>query len=143
MTESTLMYSLPFTSVTTALLAILMFPLTLSISMRRLALGRRNGDVTAFAFGDGNDLTLKCRTRAFGNLIEYVPTCVVLLFLAEVGGASTTLLWADSTLLVVGRVLHAVGMLYVNSPAPRGIAMLMTYMAFLGPAGWLLSRFWF
>jgi uncharacterized membrane protein YecN with MAPEG domain len=142
MTESTLMFSLPFTSVTTALLALLMLPLTLSVSMRRLALGREKGDVTAFVFGDGNDLTLKRRTRAFGNLIEYVPTCVVLLFLTEVGGASTTLLWVNSTLLVAGRVLHALGMLYVNSPAPRGLAMLMTYVTLLGPACWLLSRLW-
>ncbi len=142
MTETTLMYSLPFTSATTALLAILMVPLAMSISMRRLALGREKGDVTAFVFGDGNDLTLKRRTRAFGNLIEYVPTCVVLLFLAEVGGASVAWLWVNATLLVGGRVLHALGMLYAHSPAPRGIAMLMTYMTLLGPSCWLISHFW-
>lgn len=138
MTESPLLLALPITSTVAALLALLMFPLTLSVSMRRLALGKAKGDVTAFVFGDGNDDTLRRRIRAFGNFIEYVPMCLVMLALTELGGASQGFLWSMGGLLVVGRILHALGMLYAHSPAPRGLAMFMTYLTFLGPALWLL-----
>lgn len=47
--------------------------------------------------------------------------------------------WITATLLVAGRVIHGLGMLFAQSPAPRGIAMLMTYGAFLVPAVWLLT----
>lgn len=141
MTEATLIHALPVTSIAAALLAILMLPLTLGVSMRRLTLGREKGDVIAFVFGDGNDMTLRRRVRAFGNFIEYVPTCLIMLALTEVGGASATFLWAMCIALVAGRILHALGMLYADSPAPRGLAMLMTYVTFLGPAFWLLSQF--
>jgi uncharacterized protein len=140
MTETTFIHVLPITSVAAALLAILMFPLTLSVSMRRLALGREKGDVTAFVFGDGNDMVLRRRIRAFGNFIEYVPTCLVMLGLSELGGASAAFLWGICTTLVAGRALHALGMLYADSPAPRGLAMFMTYVTLLGPALFLLSR---
>ncbi len=141
MTESTLMLALPITSFVAALLALLMFPLTLGVSMRRRALGSAKGDVTAFVFGDGNDDTLRRRIRAFGNFIEYVPTCLVMLALTEVGGASAGFLWSMGGLLVAGRIVHSLGMLYADSPAPRGLAMFMTYVSFLGPAVWLLIRY--
>ncbi len=141
MTETTFVHALPITSIAAALLAIVMFPLTLSVSMRRLALGREKGDVTAFVFGDGNDIILRRRIRAFGNFIEYAPTCVVMLGLTELGGASAVFLWGICTTLVAGRMLHALGMLYADSPAPRGLAMFMTYVTFLGPAFWLLFHY--
>ena len=132
------MISLPVTSTVAAVLALVMFPLTLQVSMRRAALGKAQGSLTAVVFGDGGDEVLRRRSRAFGNFVEYVPTCLVMLALAEVAGATPALLWTLGALLVGGRVLHALGMLYADSPAPRGVAMFMTYAAFLVPAGWLL-----
>ena len=125
------MIALPVTSIVAATLAIVMFPLALQISMRRLALG-------GVVFGDADDDALRRRIRAFGNFVEYVPICLVLLVLMEAQGAPSLWLWIAGVLLLAGRFLHALGMLFANSPAPRGVAMMMTYGAFLVPAAWLL-----
>ncbi len=132
------MLDLEITSMVASILAIIMFPLTLQVSIRRAALGKAANDLTAIVFGDGNDETLRRRNRAFGNFIEYVPMCLIMLALIEIGGASETILWLVGGLLVVGRIIHALGMLYTSHPAPRGIAMFMTYASFLIPAIWLL-----
>jgi hypothetical protein len=127
------MIALPVTSIVAATLAIVMFPLTLQVSMRRLALG-------SVVFGDADDDTLRRRIRAFGNFIEYAPTCLVLLALMEAQGAHSLWLWIAGGLLLAGRIIHALGMLFAKSPAARGIAMMMTYGAFLVPAVWLLTN---
>ena len=127
------MLALPITSITAASLAIIMLPLTLQVSLRRVAIG-------SVVFGDGGDDVLRRRIRAFGNFIEYAPMCLILLALLEAQGAGTTWLWTTAALLVAGRVIHGLGMLFAQSPAPRGLAMLMTYGAFLTPAVWLLTR---
>ncbi len=129
------MISLPITSTIAALLAILMFPLTLQVSILRKSLG----NVT---FGDADDPVLRRRIRAFGNFAEYTPLCLVLLALVELQGASAGFAWSVGALLLAGRLIHALGMLYVNSPAPRGVGMFMTYAAFLLPAGWMLVHFY-
>ena len=126
------------TSIIASVLAILMLPLTLQISIRRAALGKAANNLTAVVFGYGGDETLRRRIRALGNFIEYVPMCLIMLALLESSGARESLLWSVGGLLIFGRFLHAYGMLYVNNPAPRGIAMLMTYVSFLIPAVWLL-----
>lgn len=132
------MINLEITPVIASILAIIMFPLTFQVSVRRAALGKAANDLTAVVFGDGNDETLRRRNRAFGNFIEYVPMCLIMLALIEIAGANEIFLWLVGSLLVVGRIIHALGMLYVSHPAPRGIAMLMTYASFLIPAIWLL-----
>ncbi|MEZ0472926.1 MAPEG family protein [Luteimonas salinilitoris] len=127
------MIALPVTSTVASILAIVMFPMTLQISIRRAALG----DVV---FGDADDAALRRRVRAFGNFVEYVPLCLVLLSLMEAQGASFLWLWMAGGLLLVGRIIHALGMLFAKSPAPRVVAMVMTYGSFLIPAGWLLAN---
>lgn len=136
------MNALPVTSTIAALLAIVMLPLTVQVSMRRASLGRAAGDLSQYSFGDGGDEVLRRRIRAFGNFIEYTPMCLIVLALAEHGGAPAAFTWTAGTLLLAGRVLHALGMLYLESPVPRGIAMLMTYTALVAPALWLLGNVW-
>lgn len=135
------MSSLPITSIIAALLAIVMLPLTLQISIRRAVLGKAGGDIASVTFGDGGDEVLRRRIRAFGNFVEYVPFCLILLALLEGSGAANAFVWAIGITLFTGRIVHALGMLYANHPAPRGIAMLMTYIAFLAPATWLLLNY--
>lgn len=134
--------SLPITAAIAAYLALIMFPLTLQVSMRRAALGKTMGKLNGVTFGDGDDDVLRRRIRAFGNFIEYVPMCLLILALTENAGASPTFVWTIGGLLLFGRGLHALGMLYANTPVPRAIAMFMTYAAFLVPAFWLLSNLW-
>lgn len=134
------MINLEITSTIASVLALIMLPLTLQVSLRRTALGKAQNNLTAFVFGDGDDETLRRRIRAFGNFVEYVPLCLIMLGLLEIAQASHSLLWSVGGLLVGGRLLHAVGMLYANNPASRGLGMLMTYGAFLIPAVWLLTH---
>lgn len=133
---------LPVTSTTAAILAIVMLPLTLQISMRRVALGKAMGDIGGVAFGDGKDETLRCRITAFGNFMEYVPMCLIMLALMEYAGASSVTAWGVGGLLISGRVTHALSVLYTRNPAPKAIGMLMTYAAFIIPAMWLLDYNW-
>ena len=132
------MINFEVTSIIASILAILMFPLTLQISIRRAALGKAANDLTAVVFGDGGDEKLRRRIRALGNFIEYVPMCLIMLALMESSGASRNLLWSVGGLLVFGRFLHALCMLYMNNPATRGIAMFMTYASFIVPAIWII-----
>lgn len=121
-----------------ALLALFMFLLSWQVSMRRLAIGKSKGDVAAAAFGEGTDDTLRRRVRAFGNFIEYTPICLIMLAMAEYSGAGDTLMWSVGGLLIAGRIVHAAGMLYSSSPAPRAIGMTMTYPSFVLLPIWLL-----
>jgi len=123
------MTSLPITSVTAAVAGLLMLPLTVLVSMRRMAVGQ------------ARDETLRRRIRAFGNFIEYVPMCLILLGLTELAGAPGGLLWVLAGLLLAGRVIHALGMLFDPTPLARTFGMLMTYAAFSVPAVWLLLNF--
>lgn len=81
------MLALPFTSITAASLAMIMLPLTLQVSLRRVAIG-------SVVFGDGGDDVLRRRIRAFGNFTEYTPLCLILLALLEAQGAGAT--WLDN-----------------------------------------------
>ena len=130
---------LPITSMVAAVLACLMFVLTALVSMRRVELGKQSGDIAKFVFGHGDDETLRRRIRAFGNFMEYTPVGLILFALIEFQGAGNSLLWWLGAAFVIGRLLHALGMLFSpRFPLPRAIGMFATYATLLVPAGWML-----
>ena len=133
------MITLEVTGYTAIALTLLMIPLAMNVSMRRFALGKAQGDLAAASLGDAGDKILQHRIRAFGNLIEYAPMCVILLALLENTSAPAHLLWTVSGLVVFGRLIHAMGMLYVRNPAPRGLGIVMTYTGMLIPVWGLLQ----
>ena len=61
------------------------------------------------ALGFGSDETLQRRIRMHGNFAEYVPLTLLLLALAELGGATPFSLHILGVTLVAGRLLHAWG----------------------------------
>lgn len=133
--------NLPVTSMIAAMLAIVMVPLTVHISVRRAFIGIKSGQLNKAVFGDVGDALLRNSIRAFGNFIEYVPTVLVLFSLMEIQGASSNLLWWLGGCFVVGRIIHGLSMTFIPSiPAPRGLAMFATYAALLVPAWWLLTH---
>jgi uncharacterized protein len=75
---------------------------------------------------DGGDQQLLHRIRAHGNFIETAPMALLLMALLEMNGLSTALLWGFGSLLVVGRVLHAYGLLSGRVAWPRLVGMSMT-----------------
>lgn len=120
---------LPITSLTAALAGIMLVALTVITGLRRTT--------TKTLLGDGTDVTLLRRIRAHGNFIEQVPMALILLGLCEMRAASPNVLWAMAGLLIVGRTLHAIGILGTVMPA-RGLGMLMTLASILTGAVMLL-----
>jgi len=125
-----------------SLLVLTMLPLSLLVSARRARLGKDLGNLAAVAFGDGDDLILRRRIRAFGNFIEYVPVGLLMLVLLEYNGAAAGLVWLVGISLLVGRLVHAVGMLTSEHPVPRMLGMMATYVSLVVPALWCCLNLW-
>ncbi|CAN5650563.1 MAPEG family protein [soil metagenome] len=85
-----------------ALHALLLIGLSLSVVVQR-----RSARV---GIGDGGDPLLARRIRAQANFIEYVPLALLLLALLEMGGLGLPWAWGFGSVLLLGRVLHAVGL---------------------------------
>jgi uncharacterized membrane protein YecN with MAPEG domain len=62
-------------------------------------------------FGDGGETELQMAIRAQGNATEYVPISLILLILLELNQADILLVHAGGIAILVGRVLHARGLL--------------------------------
>lgn len=60
--------------------------------------------------GDGGDAVLARRMRVQANFIEYVPLALLLLALLELSGLAKPWVWGFGGVLLLGRVLHAVGL---------------------------------
>jgi uncharacterized membrane protein YecN with MAPEG domain len=92
----------PITALYAGLLALLLVVLTLRVV--RLRWKFRVG------LGDGGEKAMTRAIRVHGNAIEHVPIALLLLLVAELNHAGPMLLHACGAVLVVARVLHAVGL---------------------------------
>lgn len=124
------MPSLPATSVTAAIFAVMIALLGFLVSLRRVKLG-------GISFGDGGDATLQRRIRAHGNFIEYAPLALICVALLEFQAAHHIFVSAVAGLFVVTRVLHAMGMLYSGAPTARAVAMMVQHLTFLAAGAYL------
>jgi len=89
----------------TALYAGLLAPLFVLLSMRVIALRRRD----RVALGDGGSAGLARRIRVQANFVEYVPLALLLIALAEAMTAPAALLHLMGLALLFGRMSHAWG----------------------------------
>ena len=64
--------------------------------------------------GDGGNFELQSAIRAHGNFSEYMPITLILLFLLEYNGAPTLVIHAVGATFLVGRWIHAQGLLQDN-----------------------------
>ena len=92
----------PITALYAGVLALLLVVLALRVV--RLRWKFRVG------LGDGGEKAMIRAIRIHGNATEHVPIALLLLLVAELNHAGPTLLHACGAVLVVGRVLHAVGL---------------------------------
>ncbi len=122
--------SLVVTSALAGLFALIMVPLSVQVSLRRVALGD----------AAGGDELLRRRIRAHGNFIEYAPLAVICVGLIEFGDAPQSLVLGLAGAFLISRVVHAAGMLYTSTPPLRAGAMLLQHAAFLVAGSWLLYR---
>lgn len=125
------MNTLPVTCLVAGIFALMLIPLSVQVSQRRGKL--------QVVFGDAGDETLRRRIRAHGNFIEYAPLAVIVLGLIEAHGGPQRLVWALAGGFMLGRVLHAAGMLFTSTPPLRAAAMLFNHLSFLAAGIWLIA----
>lgn len=90
--------------------------------------------------GDGGDNVLARKVRVHGNFIEHAPLALLMLGLLEVCGLPAMWLWAFGSVLLLGRVMHAIG--FSRRPGysmGRFWGTALTWLAFLLMA---LAGFW-
>ena len=84
------------------------------------------------AFGDAGNVEMTSAARAFGNASEYIPAGLIALVLLALVGAPAALVHAVGVTLVVGRLIHALGLVFQTGPSlGRSLGMLMTWIALL------------
>lgn len=107
------------TALYAALLALLYLAITVGVLRARYA--------SKIALGTGEDRALFRAARAHANFAEYVPLILVLMALAESGGAPRLLVHAIGLATLVGRTLHAYGIRQEPEPlAFRSSGMILT-----------------
>lgn len=116
---------LPITTITAAVMGLLLLILSL-----RVVQGRLSGKV---GMGDGGDSGLLTRIRSQANLTEYVPIILILMALIERAGGRGLWLEIAAVLLVVSRLIHPIGMTRPGPNILRGGGMVLT----LGVLAWL------
>jgi len=83
--------------------------------------------------GDGGEPELQAAIRAQGNATEYIPISLILLALLELSGAHAALLHFGGVAVLVGRILHARGLL-TESLRYRILGMQVTIFTLIGLA---------
>jgi uncharacterized membrane protein YecN with MAPEG domain len=112
--------AVPITALYGAILGVFNVALAANVS-------RVRGKVQIFlGTGDSEELALAVRRHA--NNAEYVPLALVLLLTAELAGGASGVLHGVGGALVLGRLLHAVG-IGVKPSAPRVLGVLFTWLS--------------
>lgn len=119
------MLDLHYTSITAAVLAVGLVALSIPISLRRRA--------SKVSLGFGEDPVLHKLVRAHGNFCEYAPFALLLLAMMEALGAGKHAVVFVASALLLGRLVHAIGMLMSSVPL-RGLGMLATFASVLTAA---------
>src|SRR5512137_2947617 len=83
--------------------------IALALNVVRLRLGRK------IPLGMGEGSALEQPVRVHGNFTEYAPPFLILLLLAELGGASFGFLHLMGAAFMLGRLLHAYGLSTVRA----------------------------
>ncbi|MEP5764359.1 MAG: MAPEG family protein [Halieaceae bacterium] len=121
---------LSITPLYVALLGLIWIVMTLRVGLYRVK--------NEINIGDGGDPEMQRRVRGQGNFIESVPLAVALLLVMELVGASDTWLHALGATLVLGRLLHYVGLTEIGPFQCRPAGMFATLGVYLISSGWIL-----
>lgn len=96
------MQELEVTTFTAAICGLIYLVLSYRVSQTRMS--------EKIALGDGGNLDLIARMRTQANFGEYVPIILILMALIEFETGYSVLLGITSAVLILARVLHALGM---------------------------------
>jgi hypothetical protein len=127
---------LPITFITTGILGFLYLIHTVRVISARSADGGP-------ALGAGGSEAIERKIRTHANFAEYIPLLLFILFLLESHGIANKYLLVYASLLIIGRIIHAYGLLPVGGILwARIVGMIMTITALvLGCATLLLLGF--
>lgn len=125
------------TSLTTSVLTIIFIKLSFAV----IGLRRKN----KVGLGSGGHEDLERAIRAQGNFAEYVPIGLILIACLELNGAPWWLVALPGISLIIGRLIHAVG---INEPPPnfsnRVLGMKFTFYTLIALVlmnlGWSLYK---
>ncbi|MFQ2605499.1 MAPEG family protein [Aeromonas caviae] len=80
--------------------------------------------------GEGEAPEMLAAIRAHGNFAEYVPLTLLLMALCELAGGGSLWLHLGGVLLLVGRILHAIGIQIPRAPnMPRLFGTLFFWLS--------------
>lgn len=117
-----------------------LFALGLSFKVGR---ARVNAKVSVL-YGEPANMDLAENVRRHQNFLEYVPMILILMGAIELSGGSSTWLHAFGIVLIVSRVLHAVGLKHDNMGHPgRLVGMVGTVGVTVIAAGYGLWLYFF
>ena len=92
--------------------------------------------------GHGDDRTLQRMIRIHANFVENVPLALLLLGIVELGGLQANALHGLGLMLVVGRILHAIGLSRTVRANPwRAAGVGLTCFVQLAAAGMAVNQF--
>lgn len=125
------------TSIIAAVLTIIFVKLSFAV----ISLRRKN----QIGLGSGGHEDLERAIRAQGNFAEYVPFGMILIACLELNGAPWWLVAIPGITLIIGRLIHAVG---IKVPPPdfskRVLGMKFTFTTLISLVmlnlGWLLYK---
>ena len=127
--------------IVTSIIAALLTAIFIKLSFLVIGLRRKN----KVGLGSGGHEDLERAIRAQGNFAEYVPFGVILLACLELNGAPWWLVAIPGLTLIIGRLIHAIG---INTPPPdfskRILGMKFTFMTLMALValnlGWSLYK---
>lgn len=119
--------SIQITALYASLLAIVYVVLSYRVAQRRMRL--------RVGLGAGENTELERAIRIHGNFAEYVPFALLLLAFFESGGGTPWAIHAAGSLLLLARVLHAIGLTGSSGRSPgRFIGVTLTWLLMLALA---------
>ena len=112
----------------TSLVAAVLTAIFIKLSLAVIGLRKKN----RVGLGSGGHEDLERAIRAQGNFAEYVPFGIILMACLELNGAPWWLVAIPGVALIIGRLIHAVG---INTPPPdfskRVLGMKLTFATLL------------
>ena len=127
--------------IVTSLVAAVLTAIFIKLSLAVIGLRKKN----KVGLGSGGHEDLERVIRAQGNFAEYVPFGIILMACLELNGAPWWLVAIPGVALIIGRLIHAVG---INTPPPdfskRVLGMKLTFATLLALVafnlGWTIYK---
>jgi len=118
--------------IVTSIIAAVLTAVFIGLSFNVIGLRRKN----KVGLGSGGNEDLERAIRAQGNFAEYVPFGLILLACLELNGAAWWLVAIPGVTLIIGRLIHAIG---INTPPPdfskRILGMKFTFLTLMALVG--------